>query len=882
MLNQRRSKGITLISLVITIIILVILAGVTIGILVNGSTLFERASEAVDKTKMEAAREKVILAILAYRTDEANTTLYNQLKQIHGLSKITPDDETGPGYEVVVDGYLFEIDIELNVIEKGKAQGEVAPSLEVEVNGEQIKVKAKTTDSQGLEKIELVYVQSKENGTENEVIDKLVELNGEREKEEVFTIVTNGTYRIRGYGKNGKISEVKEIEITSIAEEVTKATIVAGSMVNASVNLNIETKTSQRGIEKIEVYEDSTIIHTYSYETLSKEVKETYTVENVPFYETKQYYIKVTDSKGETESNKASVQNYTDIKTATDLTKFRTLVNGGNTFSGKQVKQVENITLSGSWTPIGTSSYIFSGTYNGNGKTISGLSISSAGTKLGLFSNNQGTIKDLGVVNSTITRNTPTATEDVYVGMIAGTNEGTIQNCYNTGSVTLTLKNTTTSMWLAVGGIVGYNEQGTIKDCYNNGSIAITAEYIGGYSVGGINGGTKSSITSCENKENGTITVNSIGNVQVSHVGGISGSASPIGSLVNCQNKALVSTTRKSLNSLNHSGIGGIIGYTEGKTESCVNEGKVLEVITDSTIGDTIGGIAGTAKNDLINCTNKGFVDVQASITNQWNAIGGIVGYANTKINIQSCINLGDVSAQESYVNGSYVGGIVGCVWDENASTIATINKCANEGNILSKTLSLSTNSEYNCIVGGIVGSTQPNLTITQSYNKGKIQGIATASQIKEKNIYSGGIAGHAVGYTTIANSYNTGDIYDSKGNIHVYLHSGGIVGDASAITIQNCYTTGIVYTDGSYNQTWQGLGFVSGWSVQSISNSYYLTPQTTGGNYASSSIGGSSATGISGVSSSALRTLYTTLGTAYWQKDTANKNNGYPILSWE
>ena len=55
--NERKNKGITLIALVITIIILLILAGITIGTL-TGSGLFKRAQEAAFKTKMAAIAEQ--------------------------------------------------------------------------------------------------------------------------------------------------------------------------------------------------------------------------------------------------------------------------------------------------------------------------------------------------------------------------------------------------------------------------------------------------------------------------------------------------------------------------------------------------------------------------------------------------------------------------------------------------------------------------------------------------------------------------------------------------------------------------------------------------------------------------------------------------------
>lgn len=60
---MNKNKGITLIALVITIIILLILAGITINQLTGENGLFARAKEATEKTKIETAREKLQLAI---------------------------------------------------------------------------------------------------------------------------------------------------------------------------------------------------------------------------------------------------------------------------------------------------------------------------------------------------------------------------------------------------------------------------------------------------------------------------------------------------------------------------------------------------------------------------------------------------------------------------------------------------------------------------------------------------------------------------------------------------------------------------------------------------------------------------------------------------
>ena len=87
-------------------------------------------------------------------------------------------------------------------------------------------------------------------------------------------------------------------------------------------------------------------------------------------------------------SNYNSATEFT-IADAGDLAQFAVMVNGGKDFSGKTVKLTDDIDLgSQEWTPIGDDGYnnLFSGTFDGNGKTISGLQITSANDGfVGLF-----------------------------------------------------------------------------------------------------------------------------------------------------------------------------------------------------------------------------------------------------------------------------------------------------------------------------------------------------------------------------------------------------------------------------------------------------------------------------------------------------------------
>lgn len=149
------------------------------------------------------------------------------------------------------------------------------------------------------------------------------------------------------------------------------------------------------------------------------------------------------------------------------------------------------------WTPIGTFSTPFEGTFDGNGHTISGIIIDyESGEGLaGLFGyvGASGVIKNVVVAGEDYIYSNGDGTNTNYVGAIAGYNEGTIQNCGNTALVSAFHKNG------RAGGVVGYNT-GAITGCYNLGTVErsgtdVFTIYIGGI-VGENDGGTVSSCMS--------------------------------------------------------------------------------------------------------------------------------------------------------------------------------------------------------------------------------------------------------------------------------------------------------------------------------------------------------------------------------------------------
>lgn len=211
---------------------------------------------------------------------------------------------------------------------------------------------------------------------------------------------------------------------------------------------------------------------------------------------------------------------------------------------GLTVSLTADIDLSGSGF---TSIPIFQGTFHGNGHTIQGFSLTGKGSRMGLFRTLTGTavVDDL-TVEGTVA---PGGTAG-QVGLLAGENYGTIQNCTARGAVTGVQD---------VGGIAGLNgESGTIEGCSSTATIAGTTN------AGGITGQNLGAIRSCTNS--GEVDTAADQEPPTS-VGGIAGLSR--GTIQGCRNSGPVGYAHLGYN------MGGIVGLQSGSVLNCVNTGAV-------------------------------------------------------------------------------------------------------------------------------------------------------------------------------------------------------------------------------------------------------------------------------------------------------------------
>lgn len=251
------------------------------------------------------------------------------------------------------------------------------------------------------------------------------------------------------------------------------------------------------------------------------------------------------------------------IGTAAELAWFADAVQNGQT--AISAKLTANINLNGkAWTAIGTSSNKFAGTLDGDEAhhyTVSGLK----GSK-GLFDyvDSTGKVKNLSV-DAVLTANG-------VVGGIVDFNDGTVENCLFSGSVT------NSSSYGAAGGIVGKSEgeNSVVRNCVNTGSIKnTTGSYSSTLSVGGIVGYTYGKVESCYSTgkvyaDPAKTTNKAIGGI----AGAVKGSSyyEKWGALINCYVIGTVTGPE--------SGIGAVVGTVDSGTSitNCVYLDTVAHV----------------------------------------------------------------------------------------------------------------------------------------------------------------------------------------------------------------------------------------------------------------------------------------------------------------
>ncbi len=457
-------------------------------------------------------------------------------------------------------------------------------------------------------------------------------------------------------------------------------------------------------------------------------------------------------------------------------------VNEGHTMAGEYVELTDNIkNMTASIGYYDASLNVkkqFKGDFDGNGKTVS-LNINQTGKRsCGLF----GAVADSANVHDVIVDGTVTSTFDDAAGVCGLANGG--KSTYFTNC---TSKATVKSTANYAAGIIGWADGGlTVYNCSNEGAVT------GSKSVGGIVGSlTNSYIKVSRNSgaievtaSNGGISDNA---ADRNGVGGIAGFANG-SSVLECTNSGSVKCLNKG---------GGIVGHGSWFTvKDCRNTGHV----SSSQFGVN-AGIVGSAWDvvNVQNCVNDG--EISGTFKSGW--IGGIVGSAQSakktgtrQINIKNCVNNGKINVAGAEGATQGVGGIVGYSWSfSNAPNRVEIYYCTNNGEVTVTGKEGGTADQSGIYVGGIVGEVYDNnnwttIPINGCLNTGKISG----------GKFVGGVVGCFYGRSyksrvDITNCENRGEIITNNDRAGGIL-GGGYISQTQGgcgSRIDNCLNTGAV-----------------------------------------------------------------------------------------
>ena len=205
------------------------------------------------------------------------------------------------------------------------------------------------------------------------------------------------------------------------------------------------------------------------------------------------YNITLDKDKGYTE---VSEGNYT-VDNEKGLRNLAKLVNSNGGKTPINITLTGDITLTEEWTPIGNFENRYTGTFDGNGHTITGLTVNQKERgNVGLigYLGSGGKVQNLTLENVNLNGN-------LYVGGVVGySNNGTVTACTASGSI---------NGKEYVGGIVGSNYLGTVTACYNTSSTVN-----GSYLVGGVVGqNNKGIVTACYNASGSIYGEGTVGGV---------------------------------------------------------------------------------------------------------------------------------------------------------------------------------------------------------------------------------------------------------------------------------------------------------------------------------------------------------------------------------
>ena len=559
---KKQEKGITLVALVVTIIVLLILAGVIINLSLGEDGIFKKAKEASDLYSEQAIREKLELMYVDYLIDggykDTEKDEIDIFKDIMGDKDITKEDLDN--FNNILEQYNKKI-IGITSVEDLK---KIGSDPAYPLNGLYIQLNdISFNESDIMEPIGSMEEQFEGIYDGNAKKIENLKLNNEEENIGIFSV------------NKGKIKNVN-VENVNINVAYSRVGTIAGAnygtIINCTTNNGSINSTGDNDGSRIggivgqngEQGQNGDIINCTNNINVSAEYK---LVGGIAGYslggniENCKNYGEITgpvqvggiagDSEGLSENS---------IVTVKDCANYAKVTGNGS------------LNYEGSIGGIVGTNYLYSVLENNINK---GSIVSNTSTVGGIVGSNFYKVKKCtnnGVLQAIYSQDIPIQR---HFGGILGTNSGYVENCVNTAKIEGVTNNTD-----FIGGISGVSygfsdlkvEEGVkIEKCYNTGEI------IGNNYLGGICARTSATaeINSCYN------TGNTTGNIAV---GGLVGDTLiDAGIISNSYNKGKIIS--------NSYDTGGLVGVIRSMIENCYNSGLVETAVGNDAVGGILGGI---------------------------------------------------------------------------------------------------------------------------------------------------------------------------------------------------------------------------------------------------------------------------------------------------
>ena len=482
----------------------------------------------------------------------------------------------------------------------------------------------------------------------------------------------------------------------------------------------------------------------------------------------------------------------------------------------------------------------FEGTFNGNNKTITGLTTP-------LFANLYGSVNNL-TINSNINYTGVTDKmpgHNQVVGILAHIaynskhSDAKISNVTTKGSITVEMGDF--NKYFGVAGLVGSCNGIVVENCENQAAVEVKSlSVIAGEDVenpaannrilaGGISAQAKGKTTELNNcKNSGSVKIGSdVSTISQSIVAGVTAySADSEFTYAQCSNSGNVTNSASCATAYFTGGVVGTIGIYGGYNgassnawigtiTNCSNSGAVVDNDNCSTAVDhNVGGVVGYACINGITIdglTNSGTVELSASKSNICST-GGVIGQIRQyrQSTVQNCTNAETATVTiRSECAKLYAGGVFAYkasqTNNENYKVNIKVLDCHNKGNIVNNGTA-STDIRIGGIAGQLhysatFGALNNNVVSNGCSNSGSI--ISSSAQTASTRI--GGIFGQAADIlVNVYDSKNTGSISVETTATLSDLYVGGIGGIAGTTPVlDGCSSNCIIAQSGNITKSY-------------------------------------------------------------------------------